>query len=181
LPISAAEMSAPVTSAPRLASSLVIRPCPAQHVTALRPEVVNSDATVGELAWGWGKDHADLGSTWRHRLWFSGGDLAGWGWAFLPYQVMRSDGRLLDVASAGLTWQVHPDSPHLLDDILDWYDAEAAQADRRATVTAADGDARRRLAAHGYQVDEQAAGDDGSWTQFNRRDVRDLPEPALPA
>jgi GNAT superfamily N-acetyltransferase len=94
---------------------------------------------------------------------------------------MRSDGRLLDVASAGLTWQVHPDSPHLLDDILDWYDAEAAHADRRATVTAADGDALRRLAAHGYQVDEQAAGDDGSWTQFNRRDLRDLPEPALPA
>ena len=30
----------------------------AQQVTALRPELVNSDATVGELAWGWGKDHA---------------------------------------------------------------------------------------------------------------------------
>src|SRR6185437_994707 len=62
----------------------------AQQVTALRPEVVNSDATVGELAWVWGKGHADLGSTWRHRLWFSGDDLAGWSWAFLPYQVMRS-------------------------------------------------------------------------------------------
>ncbi len=34
-------------------------------------------ATVGELAWMWGKGHADLGSTWRHRLWLSGGDLAG--------------------------------------------------------------------------------------------------------
>ncbi len=66
----------------------------AQQVTALRPELVNSDATVGELAWGWGKDHADLSGTWRHRLWFSGGDLAGWGWAFLPHQVMRSDGQI---------------------------------------------------------------------------------------
>ena len=33
----------------------------------------------------------------------------------------------------------------------------------------------RRLAAHGYQVDEQAAGDNGFWTQFNRRELRDLP------
>ena len=152
----------------------------AQQVTALRPEVVNSDATVGELAWGWGKDHADLGSTWRHRLWFSGGDLAGWGWARPPYQVMRSDGQMLDITKAALTWQVHPDSARLLDEILDWYDAVAAGAVRQVTVTAADGDALRRLAAHGYQADEQAAGDNGFWTQFNRRELRDLPEPALP-
>ena len=51
-----------------------------QQVTALRPELVNSDATVGEMAWVWGKDHADLGGSWRHRLWFDGGELAGWGW-----------------------------------------------------------------------------------------------------
>ena len=29
-------------------------------------------------------------------------------------------------------------------------------------------------------MDEQDAGDDGFWTQFNRRALRDLPEPALP-
>ena len=91
----------------------------AQQVTALRPELQNNDATVGELAWVWGKDHADLGSTWRHRLWFAGGNLAGWGWASLPHQVMRSDGQVLHMTMAALTWQVHPDSPHLLDDILD--------------------------------------------------------------
>jgi GNAT superfamily N-acetyltransferase len=98
----------------------------------------------------------------------------------LPHQVMRSDGQVRDLTMATLTWQVHPDSAHLLDDILDWYDTEAAHADRRVTVSAADGDALRRLAAHGFRVDDQAAGDDGFWTQFNRRDVRDLPEPALP-
>ena len=32
-----------------------------------------------------------------------------------------------------------------------------------------------------WGVDGQAAGDDGFWTQFNRRELRDLPEPALPA
>ena len=35
--------------------------------------------------------------------------------------------------------------------------------------------------AHGYRLDEQAGGHDGFWTQFNRRDLRDRPEPALPA
>jgi hypothetical protein len=80
----------------------------AQQVTALRPELQNNDATVGELAWIWGKDHADQGGTWRHRLWFCGGDLVGWGWIFLPYQVMRSDGQVLDMTMAALTWQVHP-------------------------------------------------------------------------
>ena len=49
----------------------------AQQVTALRPELVNSDATVGEMAWVWAKDRTDLGGTWRHRLWFSGGLPAG--------------------------------------------------------------------------------------------------------
>jgi hypothetical protein len=33
----------------------------AQQVIALRAELVNSDATVGEMAWAWGTDHADLG------------------------------------------------------------------------------------------------------------------------
>lgn len=153
----------------------------AQQVTALRPELVNSDATVGEMAWVWGKDHADQGSTWRRRLWFEGGQLAGWGWIFLPYQAMRSDGQLLDITTTTLTWQVHPDARRLLDDILDWYDTEIPHADRHVTVRAADDDALRRLAAHGYRLDEQAAGDAGFWTQFNRRDLRDLPEPTLPA
>jgi hypothetical protein len=30
----------------------------AQSVTATRPDLVNSDATFGELAWNWGKGHA---------------------------------------------------------------------------------------------------------------------------
>jgi hypothetical protein len=46
---------------------LQLRQGPAQQVTALRPELVNNDATVGELAWVWGKDHDDFGDTWRRR------------------------------------------------------------------------------------------------------------------
>jgi GNAT superfamily N-acetyltransferase len=146
----------------------------ARQVTELRPELVNSDATIGELAWVWGKDHAEQGDTWRRRLWFDGTGLAGWGWIFLPYRVMRSDGNYLDVPETLLTWQVHPDQPQLLEEILDWYAAEAPRAGRRVTVRAADADALRRLAARGYLIDAQAAGEAGFWSQFNARDLGDL-------
>ena len=33
----------------------------AQRVTAVRPDLVNSDASFGELAWIWGKGHASDG------------------------------------------------------------------------------------------------------------------------
>ncbi|MGW2553813.1 hypothetical protein [Streptomyces sp. NPDC001635] len=55
----------------------------AQCVTATRPDLVNSDATFGELAWNWGKGHVSDGASWRRRLWFSGGHLVAWGWAHL--------------------------------------------------------------------------------------------------
>src|SRR5690349_21124940 len=32
----------------------------AQRVTAVRPDLVNTDASFGELAWIWGKGHAAL-------------------------------------------------------------------------------------------------------------------------
>jgi GNAT superfamily N-acetyltransferase len=156
----------------------------AQEVTALRPELVNSNATVGELAWVWGKDHAGLGETWRRRFWRDGdGRLAAWGWAFLPYRVPRSDGEILEVKTAELAWQTHPDRPELLDEILEWYDAQAATADRRTAARAADKDARARLAAHGFLLDEKNAADDGYWIQFNERSLTDLDEsdaPVLP-
>ena len=50
----------------------------AQRVTAIRPDLVNSDATFGELAWIWGKGHARDGGSWLRRLWFSGHDLVAW-------------------------------------------------------------------------------------------------------
>jgi hypothetical protein len=44
----------------------------AQRVTAVRPDLVNTDASFGELAWIWGKGHAAYGASWARRLWFSG-------------------------------------------------------------------------------------------------------------
>jgi hypothetical protein len=47
----------------------------AQRVTAVRPDLVNSDASFGELTWIWGKGHVADGETWPRRLWFSGDTL----------------------------------------------------------------------------------------------------------
>jgi len=72
----------------------------AQRVTAVRPDLVNTDATFGEPAWIWGKEHASAGRTWPRRLWFSGAALVAWGWAYLPHQVRRSAFRCRLVGAA---------------------------------------------------------------------------------
>jgi GNAT superfamily N-acetyltransferase len=152
-----------------------------QQVAATRPDLVNTDATVGELAWVYGKDHGSLGGTWRHRLWFDGDTAVGWGWIFLPYRVVRSDGKPLEVKTANLAWQVRPDRPGLFDEILDWYDDEAAHVERATTARAVNEHALGRLAAHGFTFDAKVGGDDGFWVQLNARDLVLLDDPVLPS
>jgi GNAT superfamily N-acetyltransferase len=152
----------------------------AQRVTAARHELVNSDATFGELPWIWGKGHADDGATWPRRLWFSGGELAAWGWAYLPHQVRRSDGSVQEVTGAYLGYQVHPDQAGLVDEVIDWYDQVAADLERAVMPRLADEFALQRWEAHGYQTDRASLGDTGDWTQLNERDLRDVEQPALP-
>lgn len=152
----------------------------AQQVMATRPELINGDASVGELAWVWAKDFDALNQYRRYRHWFVDGRLAGWGWVYLPHRIRRSDGKVRDVRTANLIWQTHPDRPELLPEILDWYDGVAGDVDRLLTVQAGDVDARDNVAAHGYEVDAESAADDGFWVQFNQRDLTDLPDPVLP-
>ncbi|WP_445526012.1 GNAT family N-acetyltransferase [Streptomyces cyslabdanicus] len=152
----------------------------AQRVTATRPDLVGSDASFGELAWNWGRGHAADGASWRRRLWFSGGDLVAWGWAFLPRRVRRSDGSVKDVTGAYLAYQVRPDHAGLVDEVIDWYDGTAADVERTVLPCAADGFALKRWAAHGYEPDPAALGDTGSWTQLNERDLTDVEQPVLP-
>jgi len=152
----------------------------AQLVTAVRPDLVNSDASFGELAWIWGKGHASDGGTWPRRLWFSGDALVAWGWAYLPHQARRSDGSVTDVTNAYLGYQVHPGHAALVDDVIAWYDATAAGLERTVAPSAADEFALERWAAHGYQTDPASLGDTGSWTQLNQRDLTDVARPVLP-
>ncbi|WAL63822.1 GNAT family N-acetyltransferase [Amycolatopsis cynarae] len=152
----------------------------AQRVTALCPDLVNSDASFGELAWNWGKGHAGEGASWRRRLWFSGGDLVAWGWAQLPRRVRRGDGSVKDVTGAYLAYQVHPGHAGLVDEVIDWYDATAGNVERTVLPSAADEFALKRWAAHGYETDQAALGETGSWTQLNERDLTEVEEPVLP-
>ncbi|WAZ19717.1 GNAT family N-acetyltransferase [Streptomyces cinnabarinus] len=152
----------------------------AQHVTAVRPDLVNSDASFGELAWNWGKGHTAHGATWPRRLWFSGGDLVAWAWGRLPHQVRRGDGTVKDVTGAYLAYQVRPDHAGLVDEVIDWYDGTAAGLDRTVVPSAVDEFGLERWAAHGYRTDPDALGDTGSWTQLNQRDLIDLEQPELP-
>ena len=134
----------------------------AQRVTAARPDLVNSEATFGELAWNWGKGHASDGASWPRRLWFSGGDLVAWGWAYLPHQVRRSDGSV-----PGGHWrlsrgyQVHPDQAELVDDVIDWYDRIAVDLERTVMPRMAGEFALKRWEAHGYETDPASLGDTG--------------------
>src|ERR1039457_2518574 len=152
----------------------------AQRVTATRLDLVNSEATFGELAWNWGKGHAGDGASWPRRLWFSAGDLVAWGWAFLPHQVRRSCGSGKDVTGAYLVYQVHPGHAGLVDEVIDWYDSTAADIERTVRPSAADEFALKRWAAHGYETDLASLGDAGSWTQLNERDLIDVEQPVLP-
>jgi GNAT superfamily N-acetyltransferase len=152
----------------------------AQRVTAVRPDLVNSDASFGELAWIWGKGHAAEGRSWRCRLWYSGGELVAWGWAYLPRQVRRSDGSVRDVTGAYMAYQVHPGHAELVDDVIGWYDGIAAGLERTVMPQLNDEFAVKRWEAHGYRTDPASLGDTGSWTQLNQRDLRGLDQPVLP-
>ncbi|MEU0791198.1 GNAT family N-acetyltransferase [Amycolatopsis sp. NPDC005961] len=152
----------------------------AQRITATRPELVNSDASYGELAWNWGRGHAADGAGWRRRLWFSDGELVAWGWAQLPRRVRRTDGSVKDVTGAYLAHQVHPEHAGLVDDVITWFDATAENLERTVLPCAGDEFALERWAAHGYETDPAALGDTGSWTQLTERDLVDIEEPVLP-
>ncbi|WP_042405859.1 GNAT family N-acetyltransferase [Streptacidiphilus carbonis] len=152
----------------------------AQRVTAARPDLVNADASYGELAWNWGKGHAAQGASWPRRLWFSEGDLVAWAWAQMPRQVRRSDGSVRDVTGAYLAYQVHPDHAALVDEVIDWFDDLAAGLERTVLPSAADEFGLRRWSAHGYGDDPEALGDDGEWTQLNERDLVEVEQPVQP-
>ncbi|MGV9294220.1 GNAT family N-acetyltransferase [Amycolatopsis sp. NPDC003676] len=152
----------------------------AQRVTAVRQDLVNSDAAYGELAWNWGKGHAAQGASWVRRLWFAGDDLVAWGWAQLPRSVRLNDGSVKDITGAYLAYQVHPDHAALVDEVIDWFDATSDGLERTVLPGAADEFGLERWAAHGYGPDPDSLGDTGSWTQLNERDLEVLETPVLP-
>ncbi|WBO69513.1 hypothetical protein O1G22_02400 [Streptomyces camelliae] len=152
----------------------------AQRVTAVRPDPVNSGASLGEPAWVWGKGHASEGESWLRRPWFSGDVLVAWGWACLPHRVRRSDGSVKDVTSPSLAYHAHPDHSELVEEVIDRYDGATVGIERTVVPSTADEFALERWVAHGYETDPAGLGDTGSWTQFNQRDLEGVERPVLP-
>jgi len=153
----------------------------AQQVTALRPELLGGEATFGELAWSWGQGRTARGDTWRRRLVYANDELIGWGWAYLPYRVVRTDGSMRESKKSSLAHQYHPDHPEVFDEILAWFeDATPDGLDRYVTPPSVDAETIARLAANGYVADDGINGDDGDWHQYNRRGLGEIEKPEIP-
>jgi GNAT superfamily N-acetyltransferase len=148
----------------------------AQRIAATRLDLVNSDASVGELAWNWGRGRGLHNDTWPRRLWFAGDELVAWGWAQLPRRVRLPDGSVKDITDAALTHQVHPDHAGLVDEVIDWFEGVTPGLARSVVLQAADEFGLQRWTARGYQRES----DSGSWTQLNVRDLHDIEKPLLP-
>jgi hypothetical protein len=121
----------------------------AQAVWAADPAMMNTGASVGELAWSWGAGSVLHATEWRHRLWFDGDRIAAWGWISAAEMIRVADDRS-ELSATSLVWQARPNHPELLDEVLEWFDDEASGANRCTTARAADRGAIERLERHGY-------------------------------
>jgi GNAT superfamily N-acetyltransferase len=129
----------------------------AQEVWRLRPELV--DLTMGQLAYQGAMAGTDAGDASLLRTWTIGGDAFAWGWLSPP---------------GTLEWQVHPDRPQLLEDVLDWFEAHA-RVPLRTQARDGDVEAQARLRARGF---EPVVG--GPLMRLNVRDLEEIEEPRLP-
>jgi ribosomal protein S18 acetylase RimI-like enzyme len=116
-----------------------------------RQEPTSLSCDFGQIAfWSANLVHAEH----RVRLWYDGDELAGWGW------VTRE---------TELEWQVRPERPELLDEILDW--AHPGEV----LVRTDQADAIERLRAHGLRHDT-----DAPWMRLNQRTLERIDEPHVP-
>lgn len=96
----------------------------------------HAPAHVGDLAWG-RHQHTGREAEWRVRLWQRDGKDMAWAW------VQQKDSSVL--------WCTHPDvRAELVDEVLDWADAELAEVQSTDEVSLA------ALERHGYRPDPEA-------------------------
>lgn len=136
--------------------------------------MINTGASVGELAWTWGSGSNRKATEWRVRLWFNEGRTRAWGWISSPEMIRVADDRW-ELGATSLVFQVHPDRPELLDDVLDWFVEECGDTSRCTSTRAQNRDAIERLRRHGYVIDR-----DAPWSQLNCRPLGRLEAPVLP-
>ena len=139
----------------------------ASEVWRLRPEIVNVDATVGELAWVWGTSAHDADS-FDTRIWRDGEDVVAWAWWYPPQELIVSADRR-EVAPPSLVWQVHPAHPELLDELFAAFDFGLTH------VRTCDDDAVAALERRGF-----VAAPTEPWHHVNTRALEELADPVLP-
>jgi ribosomal protein S18 acetylase RimI-like enzyme len=115
---------------------------------------------VGDLAWS-ATQHTGREHEWRRRLWEEDGRVVAYAWLIRP--------RTLD-------WQIDPRRPELLDDVIDWFEAEADEGPPETTARADDAGVVEALTRRGYQ---EVTGE--PWLAVLARDLDALPEPDPPA
>ncbi len=114
---------------------------------------------VGDLAWG--RSMCTTGAAdWPIALWEDGGRVVAWAWANLPDD---------------LRFQVAPEHPELVAEVLGWFDELAAGGPRELNPLEAQTDLVAEIVAHGYRAQDGAP-----FFAHHARNLADLPEPTLP-
>lgn len=128
---------------------------------------VNSEATVGELAWAHRRELAD--NEWL--LIYEGGDLLAWG-RLSPTERIRVSTEREALSDASLAWQTGPAHRELLARIVHW------AADRahplQTTVRAEDAAALELLAGRIAPIP------DAPWSAYNVRGLEAIEPPVVP-
>lgn len=151
-----------------------------QRVCTSSPELLNAEATPGELAWCWGKDYDTLNSFWVPQLWEESDKVVAWAWVTLPYSVERPDGMIRSSGQARLVWQMLPDRVDLAEQMFDWFLEVSGHAEKAMILLDTDEPSRRVARQRGFEFDEEDAAEDEDWTQLNEGVLEGLPTSRLP-
>lgn len=138
------------------------------------PPLLNSEATLGQLAWHYGRNRARSAARWKAVLIDDGEALAAWGWMNPSEEITLSATRKA-VADTSLSWQAIPNRQDALALVLEWFDGSLGDVPRMTTARAHDNGARDVLRSHGYVEDTTAP-----WSMLNIRDLASLEPPRSP-
>ncbi len=129
----------------------------AEH--AWRIDSLTTQETVGELAW---MTRQHVGLDWTRQLWIDGDGVVAWAWIKPP--------------GARLFWEVDPRGSELMDEVLDWFEREAAERPLQTAVRARNAAAIEALERYGFAHDSEAP-----WIRWNARDLDEIEEPRVPS
>jgi ribosomal protein S18 acetylase RimI-like enzyme len=130
--------------------------------TAWRAHGPKVERHIGDVAWS-RFQHIGREPEWKTQLWGDKGGLVAWAWLFLPHT---------------LDYQLHPERPDVLPELLDWFESEADGDEPLVTSALPEDEASvRELERRGYAA---VAGE--PWMAYLIRSLADepVPEPSMP-